>query len=158
MIKIKIICVGKVKERYFKEAVFEYQKRLSKYCKLEIIEVKEESISLKDNLDEAIKTTEGNAILKRIESDEYVILLDVNGEELTSQEFASKMQKLIDNGKGKITFLIGGSLGVSKEVEKRSDHRLCFSKMTFLHQMIRIFLLEQIYRGFKINNNETYQK
>lgn len=158
MVKLKIISVGKIKEKFLKDAIDEYKKRLSKYVSLEIIESKEQSLSTKDNIEEIIKEKEGKDLLLRVKEDEFIILLDQRGEMLSSEKFANKIDNLINSGKGKITFLIGGSIGVSDEVYKRSDYVLSFSKMTFLHQMIRVFLLEQIYRSFKIINNETYNK
>ena len=150
---IKIICVGKIKEDFFKKAILEYQKRISKYTKLEIIECKDFDIG---NID-SIKKMECEEILKRINDKEYVITLEIEGKNLDSIEFS----KLIDNTlaiNSNITFIIGGSYGLDDEVKKRSNYKLSFSKMTFPHQLFRIILLEQIYRSFKIINNESYHK
>lgn len=160
MIKVNIVCVGKIKESYFKEAINEYLKRLSSYCLLKVFELTEVKIPLKSNdtIEKQIKTQEGKLILNKINKDDYAILLDLNGESFSSESLANNIQKLIDRGVGNISFIIGGSLGVSEDVKQRSNQIICFSKMTFPHQMIRVFLLEQVYRSFKINNNETYHK
>lgn len=158
--KISIVCAGKLKERYWTEAVAEYCKRLSKYCTISIEEVKEERLS--DNPskaeEEETKAAEGKRILKKIKSSAYVIALEIQGQQLSSEELAEKIEKLRIAGKSEIIFVIGGSLGLSKEVLESSDFRLSFSLMTFPHQMMRIILLEQIYRSFKIIMNETYHK
>lgn len=147
---IKIICVGKIKEKFYKEAIEEYKKRLSKYTKLQIIEIN-------DELEEIALKKESINILKNIKENDYVITLEIEGNHLSSIEFASKIDKtLIINSN--ITFVIGGSYGLGNEVKKRSDYKLSFSNMTFPHQLFRIILLEQIYRGFKIINNESYHK
>lgn len=148
---IKIICVGKLKEKYFTSAINEYMKRLSKYTKINIMEIPDEA-----NVEKALKV-EGEKILSKISDDEYVIALDIAGESLSSLEFAKKIDKLFNNN-SKLTFVIGGSYGLSGEVKKRSNYLLSFSKMTFPHQMFRVILLEQIYRAYKINNNESYHK
>ncbi len=148
---IKIICVGKLKEKYFTLAIQEYLKRLSRYSKVEIIEISDEA-----NAEKALKV-EGDKILSKIKDDEYVIALDINGEMLSSMDFAKKMDKLFTTN-SKLTFIIGGSYGLSLEVKKRSDYLLSFSKMTFPHQLFRVILLEQIYRAYKIINNEVYHK
>ena len=157
MIKIKIICVGKIKENYLNLGISEYLKRLSSYARVEIIEVKDEKISGKDS-EEHIKECEGKRIVEKLDKEYYNIFLDVFGKELSSEEFATYTQKLIDSGKGNICFVIAGSLGFSSYALKFADFRLSFSKFTFTHQMIRLLLLEQIYRVFKINNNEVYHK
>ena len=157
MIKIKIICVGKIKEDYLNLGIGEYLKRLSTYAKVEIIELKDEKISSKDS-DEHIKEAEGNRIIEKLDKEYYNIFLDVHGKDYSSEEFAKYTQKLIDSGKGNLCFVIAGSLGFSQNALKHADFRLSFSKMTFTHQMIRLLLLEQIYRVFKINNNEVYHK
>lgn len=158
--KIKIVCIGKIKESYLREACFEYVKRLSNYCKLEILELKEERLS--ENAGEAeekqVKLKEGEAILSKISKNEYVVSLEVNGKLISSPELAKKIDELGIQGKSEITFVIGGSLGLSEEVSNRSDFALSFSKLTFTHQMIRPLLLEQIYRAFKINKKEVYHK
>ncbi len=156
---IRIITVGKIKEDYLKSAIAEYSKRLSRFTKLEIIELKDEIIpeSPSDGIIEKTKEIEGNSILSKIK-DDYVIALDLKGEMIDSIEFSKKIEQLNSKGISKITFVIGGSLGLSKEVLKRADYKLSFSKMTFPHQLFRVILLEQIYRAYKIMNNETYHK
>lgn len=158
MIHINIICVGKIKEGYLKDAINEYSKRLSKYCKLNIIELNDEPIpaTLNAKITENIKNAEGTKILSQIKNS-YVITLDLKGKEYSSEEFSNKLENLYFNNSS-ITFIIGGSLGISSEVLKNSNELISFSKMTFPHQLIRVFLLEQIYRTFKIQNNETYHK
>lgn len=148
---IKIVCVGKIKEKYFTSAISEYVKRLSKYTKIEIVQVPDEA-----NVEKALKV-EGTKILSKIRDDEYVIALDIDGKSISSLEFAKKIDTIFTNY-SKITFIIGGSYGLSQEVKKRSNYLLSFSKMTFPHQMFRVILLEQIYRAYKINNNESYHK
>lgn len=157
---ITILCIGKLKERYWTEAVQEYSKRLGKYCTLTINELKEEKAP--DNAsaaeETAVKEAEGKSILKQIKKDAYVIALEIQGKELTSEALSEKIEALGVAGKSDLVFLIGGSLGLSDEVLARADFRLSFSKMTFPHQMMRVILLEQIYRSFKIIRNETYHK
>ena len=157
MIKIKLISVGKIKENYLTQGISEYLKRLSGYCNIELIEVKDEKIS-SNNSEEKIKEIEANRILEKIGDRDYVVLLDLKGKEFTSEELALKLENLIDSGVGSYTFVIGGSLGVSERVRKKANLLLSFSKLTFTHQMIKLFLLEQIYRSFKIINKETYHK
>lgn len=157
MIKIKIICVGKIKETYLNSGISEYLKRLSGYCNVEIIEVKDEKIS-NNTSDEKIKEIESTRILEKIDDKDYVILLDLKGKQLSSVELASKMDSLISQGIGNYAFVVGGSLGVSETLQKKADFLISFSRLTFTHQMVRLLLLEQIYRAFKINNNETYHK
>ncbi len=159
MLSINILCIGKIKEDYLKSAILEYSKRLSKYCKLEITELPDEKIPEKLNYKtaEIIKQKESDNIISHIKKDSYVICLDLNGKELSSEQFS----KYIDNlslTTSHITFIIGGSLGLTEKILSLSDYKICFSKMTFPHQLIRLFLLEQIFRGFKISNNETYHK
>ena len=150
---IKIITVGQIKETYLKEAVKEYEKRLSKYTKLEIIELKD----LSYNDEKKVLIEEGQSILKNIDSKDYVITMEIEGKELSSTEFAEFIDSTLINNSNMV-FIIGGSLGLSDEVKERSNYKLSFSKMTFPHQLFRIILLEQIYRTFKINNNESYHK
>ena len=158
--KISVIAVGKIKEKYLKDAVTEYSKRLSSYCKIEIIEAADEktpdhaSVAVED----AIRAKEGERLLKHIRDDMYVITLEIGGKMLTSEEFAEKIETLGVQGKSSIAFVIGGSIGVGKEVLKRSDFALSFSKMTFPHQLMRVVLLEQVYRGYRIVNGEPYHK
>ncbi len=157
---INIICIGKLKERYWSDAVSEYSKRLGRYCTLSIKELKEDR--LPDNAsrteEKNVKINEGKSILKAIGDNSYVIALDVRGKELSSEKLSEKISDLALNGSSNVDFLIGGSLGLSDEVIERSDFRLSFSPMTFPHQMMRVILLEQIYRSFKIIKNETYHK
>lgn len=154
MIKIKIIAVGSLKEKFLKEALNEYEKRLSKFAKVEIIEVEETKIQSKSA--ENVKKEECERLLKKIGEKDFVILLDVHGEIISSEELATKLDSLVQKGISPITFVIGGTLGLSEEIRKRANFRLSISKMTFTHQMCRVILLEQIYRAFKINNNEEY--
>ncbi len=150
---IKIICVGKIKEAFYRDAVDEYKKRLSKYTDIEIIEVPDEGLTDQ-------KTTlkkESEKILKVLNPKEYIITMEIEGKELSSPELASKIDSIF-NINSNITFIIGGSYGLSDDVKKISNFKLSFSKMTFPHQLFRILLLEQIYRAFKINNNESYHK
>lgn len=158
--RIQVICIGKLKEKYWTDAVAEYMKRLSKYCDIEIVELKESRLPDKASAaqEAAVVEEEGKAILGKIKDGSYVITLEILGKNLTSEELASKMEELPIMGKSHVTFIIGGSLGLSKEVSKRSDFKLSFSKMTFPHQMMRVILLEQVYRAFKINKNEAYHK
>lgn len=157
---IQIICVGKLKEAYWRDAAAEYGKRLGKYCTLSIDELKEER--LPDNAspaqEQAVIEAEGKNILKHVRQGSYVIALDVKGKALSSEGLAEKLSALALGGKSEAAFLIGGSLGLSPEALSRADYRLSFSAMTFPHQMMRIILLEQIYRAFKINRNEAYHK
>ncbi len=159
MLSIHILCIGKIKEKFFREAICEYSKRLSKYCKLDIIELPDEKIPNNPSLKviEEIKLKECNNLIDHIKKDTYTICLDLNGKEITSENFSKKIDNL-SLYNSDITFIIGGSLGLSQNVLSLSKESLCFSKMTFPHQLIRIFLLEQIYRGFKISNGETYHK
>ena len=151
---LKLICVGRVKDASLKALIDDYQKRIQKYHKLEVIEVKDEPI--RDNEKEVLDI-EASRIMSKIDKDDYVILLDLHGESLDSISFAKKIDKLFVSY-SKITFVIGGSLGLGEEVIKRANYRLKLSDMTFLHQMTRLIILEQIYRCFKILNHETYHK
>ncbi len=157
---ITIICIGKLKERYWTEAVQEYSKRLSKYCKLTINELKEERAPDNPSTTEemAVKEAEGRSILRQLKRDDFVIALEIQGKELTSEALSEKIEALGITGRSDIVFVIGGSLGLSEEMLERADFRLSFSKMTFPHQMMRVVLLEQIYRSFKIIRNEIYHK
>ena len=149
----KLICVGKIKEKYLKEAINEYQKRLSKYTKLDIVELKDITY---DDIDK-VKKEEGENILKNIKNSDNVIILDINGQELTSAELAKKIEKL-EQQNSDLTFIIGGSYGLSEEVKQRANYSLSFSKLTFPHQLFRVIFLEQLYRTYKIRNNESYHK
>ena len=158
--KITLITVGKIKEKYLKDAIAEYTKRLSKYCKLEIIEVADEKTpdSASGTVEEQIRTKEAERILKYIKDDAYVMTLEILGKQLTSEELANKIETLGIQGTSHIIFIIGGSIGLGQEVLKRSDYALSFSKMTFPHQLMRVILLEQIYRSYRIINGEPYHK
>lgn len=149
---IKIICIGKIKEKYLMDAIKDYSTRLSKYTKLNIIELDNE---IKNNLSDLVK--ERDNIQKHIGVNDYVITLEINGVQLSSVELAKKIEEtLIINSN--ITFIIGGSDGLHEDIKKRSNFQLSFSKLTFPHQLFRVILLEQLYRSFKIINNETYHK
>jgi len=158
--KITLISVGKLKEKYLTMAVEEYSKRLSRYCNLEMIELPDEKTPDRASAatEEQIKRKEGERILKAMGDDEYIIALVIEGKMLSSVELASKIDTLGISGISHITFIIGGSLGLSDEVMKRADFHLSFSKMTFPHQLMRVFLLEQIYRTYRINSNQPYHK
>lgn len=160
MIKITLITVGKIKEKFYVEALKEYSKRLSRYCKLEIIEVADEMTpdGASAAVEDQIRQREGERILKHIKAGMYVIALAIDGKMSDSVQFGRHIEKLGTAGNGNIAFIIGGSLGLSKEVLSASDEKLSFSKMTFPHQLMRVILLEQIYRGFRIINNEPYHK
>ena len=158
--KIELICVGKLKEKYLVQAIDEYSKRLSRYCKLSIIELADEKTP--DNASEKeelmIKNKEGEKILGKISDSAFVIALDLKGKMISSEELASFIADCGVRGNSHIVFVIGGSLGLSEEVLQRANYKLCFSKMTFPHQLFRVMLLEQVYRGFRINNGEPYHK
>ncbi|MBR3254616.1 MAG: 23S rRNA (pseudouridine(1915)-N(3))-methyltransferase RlmH [Clostridia bacterium] len=159
MLTINLICVGKIKEKFFRDAIDEYLKRLSRYCKLEITELPDEKIpnNPSEKNIEAIKEKEGNNIIAHIKSNSFVVCLDLAGKQYTSEELAVELDNLsLDYSH--LTFIIGGSLGLSNKVLDSSNKLLSFSKLTFPHQLIRVFLLEQIYRCFKISNGETYHK
>ena len=158
--KITVLTVGKIKEKYLKDAIAEYSKRLSKYCKLEIIEVADEKTpdNASEVVEEGIRNKEGERLLKYIKDDAFVITLEINGKLLTSEELSDKINKLGIGGTSHIIFVIGGSIGLGKEVLKRSNFALSFSKMTFPHQLMRVILLEQVYRSYRIVNNEPYHK
>ena len=158
--KITLITVGKIKEKYLKDAIAEYSKLLSRYCKLEIVEVADEKTpdNASDTVEDAIRDKEGERILKYIKEDAYVITLEIAGKMLTSEEMAEKIEKLGVQGTSHIIFIIGGSIGLGREILKRSDYALSFSKMTFPHQLMRVILLEQIYRSYRIINHEPYHK
>jgi 23S rRNA (pseudouridine1915-N3)-methyltransferase len=157
---ISIVAVGKIKEKYIQEGIKEFTKRLSRYCKLNIISVDDErapeKLSLKER--DMVKAKEGERILQKIPAGSYVMALAIDGKSLSSEELADKIQDLMIKGTNDMTFVIGGSLGLSDDVLNKSDFKLSFSKMTFPHQLMRLILLEQIYRGFKIIRGETYHK
>lgn len=158
--KITVLTVGKIKEKFYTAAIDEYSKRLSRYCKLNIIQVADEKTienSTEKEMD-IIKAKEGERILKNIPDDAFVITLEINGKMLDSEELADKINKLGIMGESHIVFVIGGSLGLYQDVSKRANFKLSFSKMTFPHQLMRVILLEQIYRSYRIINNEPYHK
>lgn len=159
MLSINIICIGKIKEKFFKDAINEYSKRLSKYCKLNILELPDEKIPDKTNtsIEDEIKTKECNNIINHIKKASYIICLDLKGNQLSSEEFSKNIEN-ISMKSSNITFIIGGSLGLTEKILNLSNQKICFSKMTFPHQLIRIFLLEQLFRSFKISKGETYHK
>lgn len=160
MLKIRLICVGRIKEKFYTQAADEYAKRLSRYCKLEIVELEDEKTP--DNASAAqndkIKAKEGDRILEALSDKSYIIALAIEGRMLDSQELSQKLEQLGTDGYGYITFIIGGSLGLDKRVLDRADYKLSFSKMTFPHQLMRVILLEQVYRGFRIMHGEPYHK
>lgn len=158
--KITIICVGKVKEKFYRDAIEEYAKRLSKYCKLEIVEVTDEKTPDKASMveEEQIKEKEAQRILAKIKPDSYVCTLEIMGKEMTSVALSEWIEKNAINGNSHICFVIGGSLGLHSSVLNRSQFSLSFSKMTFPHQLMRVILTEQIYRAFRIMNGEPYHK
>ena len=160
MINIKIICLGKLKEKYLTEAVLEYTKRLSKFCKLEIIELPDEKLptSTSESLINEVKDKEAKLILNKLEKfkSDYIICLDEKGAELSSKQLATKIDNIITNTSSSITFVIGGSLGLSNLIKEKANCVLSFSKLTFPHQLFRVFVLEQLFRCFKILNNEQY--
>ena len=157
---ITILCVGQIKEKYFRDAIAEYQKRLSRYCKLQMIEVADEKT--KENVSEAendlIRKKEGERLLKHIKDSDYCITLEIDGKMLTSEGLSKEIDRLGLAGKSSLVFVIGGSIGLDTAVLKRSDYALSFSKMTFPHQLMRVILLEQIYRSYRIMRGEPYHK
>ena len=159
MLTINIICIGKLREQYLKDAIEEYSKRLSKYCKLNIIELPDEKIPDKATVKECeiIKEKECSNIIKHIPKDSYLICLDLKGKQLSSEEFAKTIDTL-SLTTSSISFIIGGSLGITTNLLEMCNNSISFSKLTFPHQLIRVFLLEQIFRSFKILNGETYHK
>lgn len=158
MLNISIICVGKIKEAYLKDAITEYSKRLGRFCNLKIVELSDEKLPSKINnsiIDE-IKNKECDKILEALKKDSYIMCLDLKGKEYSSKAFSKKIEDIALNFNSSLTFIIGGTLGLNEKVLSLSDEKICFSKMTFPHQLIRVFLLEQLFRAFKISNNETY--
>lgn len=158
--KITVVAVGKIKERFFEDAIKEYEKRLGRYCRLEIVQVADEKTpdGAGEALERQIKEREGERILAQIKDGAYVIALAIEGKMLDSEELADKLGRLAVGGVSQIVFVIGGSLGLSRAVLGRADYRLSFSKMTFPHQLMRVILLEQVYRGFRILNHQPYHK
>lgn len=158
--KITLVTVGKIKEKFFEDAIKEYSKRLSRYCKLEILQVADEKTpeGASEAVELQIKEKEGQRILSLIRDDAYVIALAIEGKMLDSEELAERIEKLGVSGISQIVFVIGGSLGLSAQVMKRADYALSFSRMTFPHQLMRVVLLEQIYRSYRIMNHQPYYK
>ena len=158
--KITLVTVGKIKEKFFEDAIKEYSKRLSRYCKLEILQVADEKTpeGASEAVELQIKEKEGQRILSLIRDDAYVIALAIEGKMLDSEELAERIEKLGVSGISQIVFVIGGSLGLSAQVMTRADYALSFSRMTFPHQLMRVVLLEQIYRGYRIMNHQPYHK
>lgn len=159
MLSINVVCVGKIKEKFFRDAIDEYSKRLSKYCKLEFTELPDEKIpdKINDSIINEVKEKECNNIINHLKKDSYIIALDLKGKEFSSEDFSKRIEQ-ISMQNSKITFIIGGSLGLTNDLLNLCNEKICFSKMTFPHQLIRVFLLEQTYRAFKISNGESYHK
>ncbi|CAJ1000749.1 MULTISPECIES: 23S rRNA (pseudouridine(1915)-N(3))-methyltransferase RlmH [Bacillales] len=157
---ITVVAVGKLKEKYLREGINEYSKRLSAYCKLQVVEVADEKAPevLSEVEMEQVKRKEGERILAQLKPDQYVIALAIEGQMWSSEKLASELDRLATYGKSQVAFVIGGSLGLSPEVLKRADVLLSFSKMTFPHQLVRLILLEQVYRAYRINRGEPYHK
>ncbi|WP_430489281.1 23S rRNA (pseudouridine(1915)-N(3))-methyltransferase RlmH [Rossellomorea marisflavi] len=157
---ITIITVGKLKEKYLKQGIAEYTKRLGAYAKIDIVELADEKAPevLSDSEMQQVKNKEGERILSKIFPDHHVIALAIQGKMKSSEELADTLDKLATYGKSKVAFIIGGSLGLSDDVLKRADEKLSFSKMTFPHQLMRLVLVEQVYRAFRINRGEPYHK
>lgn len=157
---ITIVCVGQIKEKFFRDAIAEYSKRLSRYCRLQIIEVADEKT--KENASETemdqIREKEGQRILKHIKEQDFCITLEINGKMMDSEALSHEIENLGIRGISNIVFVIGGSIGIDADVQKRSDLALSFSKMTFPHQLMRVILLEQIYRSYRIMRGEPYHK
>ena len=158
--KITVIAVGKIKEKFYRDAVAEYEKRLGRYCKLEIIQVEDEKTPDKagTSLDEIVRRKEAERILKYVKEDACVTVLEIEGMAYDSESFAEQIERLTTKGVSHIQFIIGGSLGLHEEVCKKADLKVSFSKMTFPHQLMRVILLEQIYRAYRIINGEPYHK
>lgn len=158
MLNIQIICIGKLKETYLKDAISEYSKRLQKYCSLTITELTDEKLpnKLNESIINEIKNKECTKVLQSIKKDSYIFCLDIKGKEFSSEQFSKKLEDIALNENSHITFIIGGTLGLTEKILQKSNEKICFSKMTFPHQLIRVFLLEQLFRAFKISKNETY--
>lgn len=154
---IKIIAVGKIKEKYTTQAINEFVKRLSGYCNLSLVEIPAQEIR-DESLCEKYKASEAEKILSQIKQNSFVITLEILGKQLSSEEFSDRLKMLMQDGYNEIVFVIGGANGLHKSVSERADFKLSFSKMTFTHQLIRVFLYEQIYRAFKIINHEAYHR
>ncbi|NLI94792.1 MAG: 23S rRNA (pseudouridine(1915)-N(3))-methyltransferase RlmH [Erysipelotrichaceae bacterium] len=158
--RIKLVCVGKLKAKAYTQLMEEFLKRLRPYAKIEIIEVRDEKVSPRASLkeEEIVKNKEGEKILSKIKQDEYVVLLDRHGEDISSIELASFIEHSLVQGQSQMTFVIGGALGICESVRTRANKTISFSRLTFTHQLIRVILVEQIYRAFRIINNEPYHK
>ncbi len=158
--KITIIAVGKIKEKFYRDAIAEYSKRLTKYCQFEIIEVQDEKTPdyASDGLNQLILKKEGERILNAIKPGSFIVVTAIEGKEYDSVGFSKKLQDICIRGKNHITFIIGGSLGIDEKIKQMADEKISFSKMTFPHQMMRLILTEQIYRGYRILNHEPYHK
>lgn len=158
--KITIAAVGKIKERYLKDGISEYVKRLSRFAEVELVEVEDEHApeSLSTAQEAQVKQKEAERLLKKVKDGSYIVLLDLAGEQINSEAFSAKIENIMLSGNSHITFIIGGSLGLDQSLIDAADYRICLSKMTFPHQLARLILLEQIYRAFKIMKNETYHK
>ena len=159
-IKVTVISVGKVKDKYLQLGIDEFKKRLSRFCKLALVEVKDEPIAdgMSQRELDMLRQKEGQLILSKLPDSAYVIAMDIDGKQLSSVELADKMREIGTYGQSHVVFLIGGSVGLADEIKKMADMKLSFSKMTFPHQFFKLMLLEQVYRGFKINANESYHK
>ena len=157
--KVTLICVGKVKEKFYRDAIKEYEKRLGAYIKLRTIEINDEKVKVENDSEIALAMEkEGNNILSKIKDTQYVITLEILGKSISSEQFAAKIDNLMLTGKSDVVLVIGGSYGLSDSVKKRSDYALSFSKMTFPHQMVRVVLLEQVYRAYRIITGASYHK
>ena len=158
--KITVIAVGKIKEKFYRDAIAEYEKRLGRYCKLEIVQVEDEKTPDKErtSLDEIVKRKEAERIMKYIREDAFAVVLEIQGRSYDSEGFAAQIENLTTQGISHIQFILGGSLGLHEEVCKKADLKVSFSKMTFPHQLMRVILLEQIYRAYRIINGEPYHK
>ena len=157
--KVTLICVGKVKEKFYRDAIKEYEKRLGAYIKLNTIEINDEKVKVENDSEIALAMEkEGNNILWKIKDTQYVITLEILGKSISSGQFADKIDNLMLTGKSDVVLVIGGSYGLSDSVKKRSDYALSFSKMTFPHQMMRVVLLEQVYRAYRIITGASYHK
>lgn len=154
---IKIIAVGRIKEQYTKDTIKEYEKRLSSFCSFSVTEIQSEQI-IDETLNEKYKEIESRRILQAIKPNSYIITLEINGKMLSSEDFALKIKKISNEGINDVVFIIGGANGLSKSVSDKANFKMSFSKMTFTHQMVRVLLIEQIYRAFKINANEPYHR
>ena len=157
--KVTLICVGKVKEKFYQDAIKEYEKRLGAYIKLNTIEINDEKVKVENDSEIALAMEkEGNNILSKIKDTQYVITLEILGKSISSEQFADKIDNIMLTGKSDVVLVIGGSYGLSDSVKKRSDYALSFSKMTFPHQMMRVVLLEQVYRAYRIITGASYHK